>query len=49
MKIEDALKNIQTVLENFVGTKQQHITLELSLQTIISNLKKDEDNKSNEK
>lgn len=49
MKIEDAIKNVQIVLESFVGTKQQHVTLEISLQTIISNLKKDEDNKSDKK
>lgn len=42
MELNDAIKNVQLVLEAFVGTKAQHITIEQSFKIIIDNLKKDD-------
>jgi predicted RNase H-like HicB family nuclease len=38
MELEQAINNIKAALENFVGTKQQHIILEESLNTILKQL-----------
>lgn len=38
MELEQAINNIKAALDNFVGTKQQHIILEESLKTILNNI-----------
>lgn len=38
MELEQAINNIKAALDNFVGTKQQHIILEESLNTILNKL-----------
>jgi len=38
MELEQAINNIKAALDNFVGTKQQHIILEESLNIILKEL-----------
>ena len=38
MELQQAIDNIKAALDNFVGTKQQHIILEESLKTILNNI-----------
>lgn len=40
LTLEQALQNVQSVLENFVGKKQEHVILELSFNKIVEELKK---------
>jgi len=41
MTVEQAIENITAVLEQFRGTKQEHIILEQSLKTLKDELSKD--------
>jgi hypothetical protein len=41
LTIEQALQNIRLVLDNFTGTKKEHIALDLSYNKIVEELKKD--------
>lgn len=42
MELSEAIKNIRIALDNVVGTKQQHITIDQCFQIILSNLKQND-------